>query len=152
MSDRYNTLDNTAVDEINAIKRRIEALERSRSFGTSFPEMPLAFVDITAPTSTTTSATFVSVQFARTIKRKSNIIVYVNLDFSDGTTTGEMQILETVNSLIVVNPGLISADIQIGVTGLLPGSVGDTLQLEVQLRRISGAGTFGARVYGAWQY
>ena len=151
MSDRYNTLDNTAVDEINAMKRRIEALERTSNFNSNFSETPLAFVDNTTPTSTTTSATFVTVQLARTVKRKSTVTIYMNLDFSDGTTTGEMQVLETINSFTVVNPGQISVDSQIVVVGTLPGSIGDNLQLEIQLRRTSGAGTFGVRVYGAWQ-
>lgn len=124
--------------------------------GIGRPWLPLAFVDstsVSAPTATTTSASYTALQVCRYRKQHPKVRMYVLCRASDGTTEGEVRLglggspATQIGQNIIVTAGMYSAAT---ITGDVPGNFDDEMELEVQARRTAGAGTIGVRVMGAW--
>lgn len=125
--------------------------------GLARPYVPIMFSDHSniAPTNTTTSATFTSLVTSHFVKQHPKIIVYALVQSSSGVTTGEVQLR---NGTLNVAP--MSGIVQ-SITGSFYGLVTlgpvpvagnhmDEIEIEVQARRVAGAGTIGVRIMGAY--
>jgi hypothetical protein len=127
--------------------------------GLGRPWLPISFSlpgsQVPAGAETTTSGTFVTIWEARYQKQHPRFYAYVLLRCSDGTTSGEIQ--------LVKNGGVLPEDIIQGPTaiplgyfsfgtliGTVPGDFGEEMSIDIMLRRTAGAGSVGVRVMGAW--
>lgn len=104
------------------------------------------FVSNSAPTDTTTSATFVTVQTCQGYKTQPDVQVQVLVRSDTVGTTGEVRVVDQANNVLgLVTVG--SAEFfyqQMGPVSL-PGAFHDSIVLSVQVRRTAGTGTIGAR-------
>lgn len=124
--------------------------------GLSRPFIGIPFGEyIEAPTSTTTSGSFVTMQRATIYKQHPRLLVKLLAQASAAGTTGEVRLWnsttsEQIGSTLTVGSGAY-------IEGFLgPGAVSgaheDVLDIDVQARRTAGAGTIGTRVLTAWGY
>lgn len=124
--------------------------------GLSRPFIGIPFGEyIQAPTSTTTSGSFVTMQRATIYKQHPRLLVKLLAQASAAGTTGEVRLWnsttgEQIGSTMTVGSGAF-------IEGFLgPGAVSgaheDPLDIDVQARRTAGAGTIGTRVLTAWGY
>lgn len=122
--------------------------------GLARPYVPIPFVSGAAavPTDTTTSATFTGLLSARYTKQHPRLKARILCRASDGTTTGEVQIVKVggaqIGTTVTVTAGFY------GLLTIGPADVDGThmeeMELEVQARRTAGAGTIGVRMFGAY--
>lgn len=123
--------------------------------GLAKPYLPIPFypASTTVPTETTTSATFVDLQFAKYKVQHPRLYVFVLCRCSDGSTNGEVKVLADGQALAATQTIGLGAYtyLQFGPAAL-PGSYSHTgaIDLVVQARRTAGAGTVGVRVVGAY--
>lgn len=108
---------------------------------------------LAVPTETTTSATFVGLQNVRVIKTHPKVHVEVVVRSSDGSTTGQVQLvrIDTANEIIGETISVTGSMYQRHIiTGPVAGPNKENFELEVQGRRTAGAGTIGVRVIGSY--
>jgi len=124
--------------------------------GLALPFLPIPFVTHSniVPELTTTSGTFVAVQTGRFQKQHPKVQVDVLCRASDGTTAGEVRLVDaTHGGSVIAGPSTISAGayalIALGPAAVY-GNHTETMEIEVQIRRTSGAGTIGARTFLAY--
>lgn len=107
----------------------------------------------TVPAITTTSATFVPLFTGRYQKQHPQIQVDVLARSSNGTTPGEVQLYDVADGSALGTPTTITAGFY-GALTLGPfevaGDFMETIEIEVQALRTSGAGTIGIRVMNAY--
>lgn len=124
--------------------------------GLARPYLPIPFVphSNTVPTDTTTSGTFTSLLTGRYHKQHPYVRVEVLARASDGSTSGELQLRDGTNSVILTTTPVA---VGLGAYGLfvlgpvyMNVSHMSTVELEVQARRTAGAGTIGVRVMAAY--
>lgn len=124
--------------------------------GLARPWLPLQFVDstsVSAPTATTTSASYVALQTTRYRRQHPKIRAYILVRASDGTTTGEVRVGlggspdVQIGANIIVTAGMYSGAV---IEGDVPGTWDQEVELEIQAKRTAGAGTIGVRCMGAW--
>jgi len=116
--------------------------------GIAVPYIPFgAFMSNSAPTDTTTSATFTTLQTSIGYWMNPKVFIQLLVRASDGTTAGEVRVIDQSSNVIggvqTVTAGLFSY-INIGPVAV-PGNFKDSLSLNIQARRTSGAGTIGVR-------
>lgn len=126
--------------------------------GLSRPFIGIPFGEyIQAPTSTTTSGSFVTMQRATIYKQHPKLIVKLLAQASAAGTTGEVRLWnstagEQVGSTLSVGSGAYIEAFIGGADGVVNGAHEDLLDIDVQARRTAGAGTIGTRVLTAWGY
>lgn len=125
-------------------------------FGLARPWLAIPFYDDLqfAPARTTTSATFVPLQYAKYIVQQPFVFVESLVRCSDGTTGGEIKlavngttVTTTTTTIPVGSNTLFTQSINFAYYGL---NFGDQCELTVQARRTAGAGTIGVRVQHAY--
>jgi hypothetical protein len=121
--------------------------------GIASPYIPIPFVPAssTVPADTTTSGSFATLQTSLYIKQHPKVIVEVLCRASDGTTSGEVQLIKAtgeVLGLFTVTLGAFAFTVFGPVA--VPGAHLAQMELQIQGRRTAGAGTIGARVLGCW--
>jgi len=130
--------------------------DASAGQGLARPWLPLQFVDsttVSAPTATTTSASYVALQTTRYRRQHPKVRAYILCRASDGTTTGEVRIGlggspdVQIGANITVTAGMYSGA---AIEGSVPGTWDQEVELEIQAKRTAGAGTIGVRCMGAW--
>lgn len=126
--------------------------------GLSRPFIPIPFGEyIEYPTSTTTSATFVTMQRASIYKQHPKLLVRLLAQASAAGTTGEVRLWnsttgEQIGTTLTVGSGAYIETFIGGSDGVVNGAHEDILDIDVQARRTAGAGTIGTRVLTAWGY
>lgn len=122
--------------------------------GLARPYLPVPFYPyLNPPAITTTAATFTTLmRSAAHAKQHPRIQVGVTV-FADPGTTGEVRLWDATHGVrigsILTIPANSWADYNIG-PATLGGSHVDTIDLDIQARRIGGAGTIGVQVIGAF--
>lgn len=123
--------------------------------GLARPQVPLTFTSATstAPTDTTTSGSFTDLQYAKYRPQHPRLAVTVLARSSDGSTTGELQVL--VGGVALAAAQTVTAGMFGSLTfgpATLPGAYSHLTPVDVvvQGRRTAGAGTIGARVLAAY--
>lgn len=136
------------------LSERLRVVETARFVPTGNLFVPIPFVDSDwiPPTATTTSNDFVPLQWSSYYRQKSSISVVVFALCSDATTVGEVQVTGSLGETLG-GPQIVDSDVQyVSFGGDASGPLFNASTLTVQARRISGAGTVGVRVYGAYEY
>lgn len=124
-------------------------------FGIGRPWLPIPFYNSSTglPTATTTSGTFVELQYADYSVQSPYLYMQIQVHASDGTTAGEVQVTlsgNQVGDLITVTAGLSSIE-EFGPALVRElATFGDVRDIKVMGRRTAGAGTIGVRVLGAY--
>ncbi|MCF2531757.1 hypothetical protein [Yinghuangia soli] len=97
----------------------------------------------------TSSATMEQVLIGEVVKAAERIRVVAMVSSSAGGVTGEAQVF--LNNVAIGSPQAVGFAFDwLVVTTDLPGSVGDTIQIEVRARVTGGAGSIRARAHSAW--
>jgi hypothetical protein len=106
-----------------------------------------AFADNTAPTLTTTSATFATIQTLIGYKQHPNITAQILCRSSDGTTTGEARLVDQGGTQVGATVTIPASDFTYHT--ISPAAVAGAhlaqISLNLQIRRTAGSGTIGAR-------
>ena len=105
------------------------------------------FQSASAPADTTTSGTFVTLQTSVFSKMNPKIAMQILVRCSDGTTAGEVQVIDEDGAAIgapITIPAGAFGYYNIAPTAL-PGAFKDAKSLNIQARRTTGAGTIGVR-------
>lgn len=125
--------------------------------GMARPYLPVPFYphyNTVANYQTTTSATFTGVWLARLKKQQPYVVVVPLVRSSDGSTTGEVQLRDNTNGIIIDGPNVVTAGSNVLSPlgpATLTGNYMDEVEIEIQMRRTAGAGTIGCIVYNAYQ-
>lgn len=107
----------------------------------------------------TTSGSFGGMWIARFPKQHPRVQVDVLAKMSDGTTAGEIRLLNNTTGQVIAGPTAIAAGflgvVQLGPVDLTLGSTMNlihmgTIELEVQMRRTAGAGNVSSVIYSAY--
>lgn len=127
----------------------------SNGTGLARPYIPVPFASAstTVPTDTTASATFVDLAIARYRPQHPRLSVNVLARASDGTTTGEVQVL--VGGVALAAAQTVTAGmfgyLQFGPAALpIAYAHLASVDVTVQARRTAGPGTIGVRVMAAY--
>lgn len=156
MDDPLPTVD--GFQQFIAIRDRagnvIVADDTTSGQGLSRPLIPIPFDEFAVPISTTTSATFTTLQRGTMYKQHPQIVLYLLVQTSAGTT-GEIQLWNATTSQQIGSVQAIAANSYVQ-TVLGPFAVDglqeDVLDIDLRARRTGGAGTIGTRVITAWGY
>jgi hypothetical protein len=107
--------------------------------------------DQSAPTSTTTSSTYVTLATMGAYRQHPRIAAQCLARTSDSTTAGSLQLLAngTAIATATVAAGTF-AYVNFPIATLPAGTFGDALTLQIQGRRTAGTGTIGVRGSGAF--
>lgn len=123
--------------------------------GLARPHLHINFVEHSniVPTNTTTSGSLTPLVTARFQKQHPQIQVDVLARSSAGGTTGEIQLYDVAAAQLLGSPVAVTSAFY-GVLSLGPfaftGAHMATVELEIQVRRVGGAGTIGIRVMNAY--
>lgn len=152
------------------LERRLRALERGRSAdtydvagnlvvgddavagqGLARPYVPLPLLPAsTAMEVTTTTAGFVDLWVGVIYKQHAAVLAYPLVRPSDGTTAGEVRLVDiTAGTVVMAGPVVIAAGSGPAyrlLQGPLGGAHLEARTISVQARRTAGAGTIGARI------
>lgn len=122
--------------------------------GLARPYIPIGLNDLSAPTATTTSASFTALQFGEADLPGPVILLVILVQSNDPATTGQIRL--TIDGSPSVGPVLSVTGNQFSVVTLGPfahGIVNPAFlmlhTLAVEARRTAGTGTIGARVLSA---
>lgn len=123
--------------------------------GLATPYLPIPFVSnsTVVPTDTTTSGTFATLQFAKHKLQHPKLWAFVLCRASDGSTSGEVQVLVGGNALGAAQAiGLGEYGYKTFGPTAIPVAYTHlgAVDIEIQARRTAGAGTIGVRVVGAY--
>jgi hypothetical protein len=116
--------------------------------GIAVPYVPFGpFMSNTAPTDTTTSATFTTLQSAVGYWMNPKVFIQILVRSSDATTTGNVRVLDQSNNQIGSTQAVAGNDFKYVNIGpiAMPGNFKDSLSLNIQAQRTAGAGTIGVR-------
>lgn len=122
--------------------------------GLARPSLPVPFYDYTgAPPVTTTSATFATLQRSgKFIKHHPRLQAQL-LVASGASTTGEVRLWDATHGVQIGATVSLAAGVftfvDIGPAAVT-GAHMEQVDIDVQARRITGAGTIGAQVFGAY--
>lgn len=124
--------------------------------GLGRPWLPIPFVShsSTVPTDTTTSGTFTGLLSARYNMQHPKIVAQVLCRASDGSTSGEVRIINATSGDAITSVGTIGlgayTTLTLGPNNIPNADIQEEIELEVQARRTAGAGTIGVRMLGCW--
>lgn len=120
--------------------------------GLALPYLPFVWetgVSVPSGTETTTSGSFTSSHTAVYLKQHPKVIVMALVRSSDGSTTGEIRLLNTtMGEQIGTTQSIVAGEFSFKIIdGPISGTHLQSMQLDLQIRRTAGAGTIGARPY-----
>jgi hypothetical protein len=121
--------------------------------GVARPYVPFgAFADNSAPTQTTQSATFVTVQTLVGYKQHPKITAQILCRSDTAGTTGEARLIDQANNQVGPTITVASAEFAYHTlpASALLGAHLSQVSLNLQIRRTAGTGNIGARGVSAW--
>jgi hypothetical protein len=109
------------------------------------------FQSNSAPTDTTTSATYATLQTAIGYWMNPRVFIQILVRSSDASTTGNVRVIDQANNVIGSPIAVAAAAFQYVNIGpiALPGNFKDSISLNIQAQRTAGTGTIGVRGIGA---
>lgn len=121
--------------------------------GIARPYVPLGgFADVSYPTQTTTSSTFVTVANAIGYKQHPNVVAWVMVRADASTTSGEVRLTDAsgtqIGSTAAITAGAFGF-VKLGPAALA-GSHESQVTVNLQIRRTAGTGAVGVRGVSLW--